>query len=322
MLCVLRLHYPVRRTGRKDFTEPMATIPPDGVRTSRTPASAVDPIDTCAECLLESYDRYKAWGHSQHGEDLVLLPTLARIAEQARIDGRTPVFVEIGGHDGVTISNTVVLERCCGWRGVLVEPHPANFATMNRSRPLAANVHAGVCADAPYGAPGAMLHLQGRGPVARAGGGCGAIAVPCRSLTSIIRNAGYDAVDFLSLDVQGSEADVLAHTDLSLIQGVALVEMEDPKSAAAAQVHEVLSKAGLHWQPSLQVPISRVYTSRNVQIRAFPNSSCIGADYMGRLRPKITLDASKLAAMTRGVEGRPCSSTTRLRGRKHNPAHG
>ena len=67
------------------------------------------------------------------------------------------------------------------------------------------------------------------------------------------------------------------------------------------------------------MPISRVYTPRGVQIRAAPHPSCLGADYMGRLRPKVTLDAKLLASMARGAEGQTCANTTRLQGRKHSP---
>jgi hypothetical protein len=41
-------------------------------------------------------------------------------------DGRR-TFLEIGAFDGVTESNTSIMERCLGWRGVLVEPNPRAF---------------------------------------------------------------------------------------------------------------------------------------------------------------------------------------------------
>ena len=41
-------------------------------------------------------------------------------------------FVEAGGHDGYTQSNTYYLERARGWRGVLVEPMPEMAAEARR----------------------------------------------------------------------------------------------------------------------------------------------------------------------------------------------
>ena len=39
-------------------------------------------------------------------------------------DGLRGVFVELGAYDGITSSNTLVLEKCHGWRGVLIEGKP------------------------------------------------------------------------------------------------------------------------------------------------------------------------------------------------------
>jgi hypothetical protein len=42
-------------------------------------------------------------------------------------DGLRGVFVELGAYDGITSSNTLVLEKCHGWRGVLIEGNPTNY---------------------------------------------------------------------------------------------------------------------------------------------------------------------------------------------------
>ena len=42
-------------------------------------------------------------------------------------------FLEIGAFDGVTESNTIIMERCLGWRGVLVEPNPRAFRPVWKS---------------------------------------------------------------------------------------------------------------------------------------------------------------------------------------------
>ena len=40
---------------------------------------------------------------------------------------RDKMFVEIGAYDGITFSNTYLLEKKFGWTGLLVEPIPRNF---------------------------------------------------------------------------------------------------------------------------------------------------------------------------------------------------
>lgn len=44
------------------------------------------------------------------------------------------VFVDIGANDGVTLSNTLVLEKDHGWTGIAVEPIPEVFARLQANR--------------------------------------------------------------------------------------------------------------------------------------------------------------------------------------------
>src|SRR3954452_5124823 len=50
--------------------------------------------------------------------------------------GRHPgFFIEAGAHDGLTQSNTALLEFCFGWKGLLVEPIPELGARGREIRP-------------------------------------------------------------------------------------------------------------------------------------------------------------------------------------------
>ena len=53
---------------------------------------------------------------------------------------RNGTFVEIGGNDGLSTTNTYHLERCLGWQGLLIEGHPENFNKMVKARPGALNL--------------------------------------------------------------------------------------------------------------------------------------------------------------------------------------
>jgi len=53
------------------------------------------------------------------------------------IDRDRGFFIEAGGFDGFTQSNTDYLERFRGWRGILVEPMPELAALARRNRPEA-----------------------------------------------------------------------------------------------------------------------------------------------------------------------------------------
>ena len=94
-------------------------------RHSRAPACRSDPweahIDDCGSILKRRAARQGRWvvppgsceaneTRAAHFEDIVLLPTLL-----AASGGRPGTFVELGAFDGLTSSNSIMLERCHGW---------------------------------------------------------------------------------------------------------------------------------------------------------------------------------------------------------------
>ena len=46
------------------------------------------------------------------------------------------IFIELGGFDGITYSNTKLLEDHYGFTGILIEPSPINFNKMIKNRPI------------------------------------------------------------------------------------------------------------------------------------------------------------------------------------------
>ena len=80
------------------------------------------------------------------------------------------------------------MERCLGWRGVLVEPNPRPFGSEARSRTLDAGPRIAMCRGSRFDEP-ASVHVGQDGPGAR-GAAC-AVPVPCVSLTDILLRAGH-----------------------------------------------------------------------------------------------------------------------------------
>jgi hypothetical protein len=164
---------------------------------------------------------------SEHGQDHWIIGTVLR-AELAA--GYRGFFVEAGAADGLVGSNTAALERDHGWTGLLVEPNREFFSRCAANRPGATVVRAVLSADdgeiefieAGYlgAAPDHVLpvferlgldldshpnyQLDADGRPARRG------LLPARSLRSLL--AEIDAptfIDYLSLDVEGSELQAL-----------------------------------------------------------------------------------------------------------------
>jgi FkbM family methyltransferase len=65
--------------------------------------------------------------YSQIGQDLNVLKFYK--------NKRNGYFVEIGASDGITLSNTYLLEKDFGWHGICAEPIPDKFSKLVKNRP-------------------------------------------------------------------------------------------------------------------------------------------------------------------------------------------
>ena len=145
---------------------------------------------------------------------------------------RNGTFVEIGGNDGLSTTNTYHLERCLGWQGLLIEGHPVNFHKMARARPGALNLGIAVCRE--HG----LANFSERAGVAsginsemdsfhRKHFNIGNLVrrVPCGPLGDWFTALRLRTIDFFSLDVEGAELVVLQTLNWeALTIGVLLVE--------------------------------------------------------------------------------------------------
>jgi FkbM family methyltransferase len=63
---------------------------------------------------------------SQNGQDFFAL-----LANDFKSNG---VFIEFGAYDGVIFSNTHLLEKQYGWTGILIDPIPSHYESMKQNR--------------------------------------------------------------------------------------------------------------------------------------------------------------------------------------------
>src|SRR5689334_17383054 len=91
---------------------------------------------------------------SQHGEDLLVA---AHFGEK-----RGGYFVEVGALDGVTFSNTYLLEIDYGWTGVLIEADPLQAAACADARPGARTVAVAATSPARAGNPVELTVVEGQ----------------------------------------------------------------------------------------------------------------------------------------------------------------
>jgi FkbM family methyltransferase len=172
------------------------------------------------------------------------------------IDRDGGFFVEAGGFDGYTQSNTYYLERFRGWRGILVEPMPELAALARRNRPTATVVQCALVAsdfpDDTIAMEFGDLMSTVAGPGSREWTKPGLLLgwrdhrverVPARPLSDVLDEAAAPGVDLLSLDVEGYEAAALGGLDLTRhAPAWILVEMHD-LTAGRHRIASVLGDA-------------------------------------------------------------------------------
>lgn len=151
----------------------------------------------------------------------------------AAIDSEAPgIFVEVGAHDGVSQSNSILLEQR-GWTGVLIEANPASFSRCVKSRPGAIVEHAALVAADFEGSHVALTDVGLMSLTTRSMVTGDAreswidrgerfaqrprqdIQVPAATLSSILNRHGIQKLDLLLLDVEGAEIDVLKGLDFT-----------------------------------------------------------------------------------------------------------
>ena len=197
----------------------------------------------------------------------------------AVIDRDGGFFVEAGANDGYTQSNTYWLERFRGWNGILIEPM-STYVDECRAQRAATVVRAALVPFDHQGDTVTMRFGDLMSTVAGTHGGdnddhdwvqAGLVlgwydeheeAVPARTLSSILDEAGAPEVDLLSLDVEGYEPAVLRGLDLDRhAPRWMLIEMHDPE-AGRREIGDILGDR--YVEHGLLSPLDMLYRRTDV----------------------------------------------------------
>lgn len=189
--------------------------------------------------------------YSQNGEDCLLWSFFG--------SRRSGFFVDVGAFDGIHLSNSYSFEEN-GWRGICVEAHPDYFPLLKRNRPNSVCLHVACVSQrarktvtfqvekmgllssvvdsdkfvddvkARYAARG--LAFEGFHPV----------EVPAATLDEILEqhHDPHVPIDFVSIDVEGLESEVLRGFDASLY-APRLLLAEANTDEAGAEIVELLT---------------------------------------------------------------------------------
>ena len=166
-----------------------------------------------------------AGGYGAGGQDVYVADLLGRPTKG--------IFVDIGANDGVTINNTLFFEKELGWSGLAIEPMPDAYAKLKANRCC----HTLNACIADREGTAEFLEISGRAQmlsglidkydsqhlrridrtIKRLGGSSKTTAVECVRFSTAIARLNIDRIDFLSLDTEGGELDILRDIDFNTL---------------------------------------------------------------------------------------------------------
>ena len=148
-------------------------------------------------------------------------------------------YVELGANNGLTQSNTYLLQRRYGWTGLLIEPSPAKYleCVRNRTFGVRPSFRCAACVDSDFAAAfvgmrysdlmtvavdldldpaAALAHADTGGAFLRSVDEHHSFGAVAQTLTSLLDEVAAPLdFDLLSLDVEGNELAVLRGLDFS-----------------------------------------------------------------------------------------------------------
>jgi FkbM family methyltransferase len=146
----------------------------------------------------------------------------------------TKTYLEVGAFDGITQSNTLVLQEQLGWSGILVEPINSYYQLLKKNRPNNIFINSLL-----HSLEGKKIHILKQGEMSR----CitetkfnklkrriknflkrnNTEAVISTTVNQLCTKYQITELDFISLDVEGMEYDVLQGINFDRIDVLAIL---------------------------------------------------------------------------------------------------
>ena len=171
-------------------------------------------------------------------EDITIYEAFFKSHSKSSNSSSPGFYMEIGAHDGVRESNSRFFDLCLGWKGLLVEPHPMNYGKMEKLRPNA--FHLGLApscntSDVVKFASHEYTNANAFDPK-------GEIEIHCGPLSYYLKQLHISHIDFWSLDVEGSEINILRTVDFDQVQiDVIMAESMNSQKGKGELAQEVRS---------------------------------------------------------------------------------
>lgn len=156
-------------------------------------------------------------------------------------NNKNGIFIDVGAHDGIKLSNSYFYEKYLNWTGICFEPLPEVFDKLKNNRKC-------LCINkAAYNENITLEFMQNTGytemlsgivntynedhkarikrEIAYHGGTSKILQVETVKLADIIEEHNYKTIDYLSIDTEGSEYQVLQGIDFNKVH-INIIDVE------------------------------------------------------------------------------------------------
>lgn len=211
------------------------------------------PAEPSADPSAPDLDELRRRSTAQLGQDLWVL-------ERSGFQ-RGGFFVEFGATDGIRLSNTYLLEQAFGWRGICLEPNPRLYAQLQRNRCCTV---ADLCIGARSGDTVEFVLAEEYGGMAKdmardvhAQRREAYWADPANRITlqttslhdALVRLGAPRRIDYLSIDTEGSEYEILSHFPFEHWD-IQRLTVEHNHSDDREPIHRLLAEQGYRRTPA------------------------------------------------------------------------
>jgi FkbM family methyltransferase len=189
---------------------------------------------------------------SQHFQDVFIYRNLINQKNNG-------IFVEIGGNDGISYSNSLFFEKYLGFTGMLIEPVPESFEMMKKSRPNCKCFN--YCISQTDGLVDfcipdkctMMAGIQKNLPNEFIKKTCEIIQIPSIPFYKILNKDIYEYIDIFFIDVEGGELDVLKTIDWNIKIYLICIELDGINKEKDEKCRQLLKEKGFTQEVALQM---------------------------------------------------------------------
>lgn len=211
--------------------------------------------------------------YSQYGQDTYLDKEVFK-------GKRGGFFVEVGAEDGITFSNTYFFEKEREWNGICIEPRKKAFSQLVKNRKC---IPENICVGKENKTE-KFLEIEGGNDMLSGiynkydsrhikriherklpGETQSMIEVKCQTLASILQKYNISEIDYLSIDTEGNELDILKGIDFDKVK-IRYITVENNYGGSrlrrmkATEVRRFLAKKGFTLVKIMKIDEVYAYT--------------------------------------------------------------